>query len=143
MRIRTTTAAAVTALADCGGDSDSHQPTTIERPSPTPTRTTMAPTAPPTADIGADAGKAGLSPEPTGARQGGRPRGHPRHQSGLIHDEEKAVDAARDQCAALDGGGAGSDRSAAQRFSYDGVTLTDDDGGHLDTGLRRALRPAP
>ncbi|MFH9956050.1 hypothetical protein ACH4OX_17805 [Streptomyces roseolus] len=135
MRIRTTTAAAVTALADCGGDSDSHRPTTIGRPSPTPTRTTMAPTAPPTADIGADAGKAGLPPEPIGARRDTVPAAIRDIDGGLIHDEEKAIDAARDQCAALDGGGAGRDRSAAQRFSYD--------GGHLDTGLRRALRPAP
>ncbi|MFD6247509.1 hypothetical protein [Streptomyces roseolus] len=140
MRIRTTTAAAATALADCG------QPTTIGRPSPTPTRTTTAPAAPPaagTAATGAGAGKAGLPPDPTDARRDTVTAAIRDIDGGLIHDEEKAIDAARDQCAALDGDGAGRDRSAAQRFSYDGVTLTDDDGGHLDTGLRRTLRPAP
>ncbi len=59
----------------------------------------------------------------------------------LTHDEAKAIDAARNQCAALDGGAANPDHSAAQRFSYAGVTLTDDDGSHINTGLRKTLCP--
>lgn len=85
----------------------------------------------------------GLPPEPTGADRaavlavlfdvgGGK----------LISDEDKAVGAARDQCAALDGGAANPDHAAAQRFSYNGVTLTDDQGKHIDIGLRKTLCPA-
>ncbi|MFC8236361.1 DUF732 domain-containing protein [Streptomyces sp. NPDC056663] len=58
-----------------------------------------------------------------------------------IHDEDKAINAARNQCAALDGGATNPDHSAAQPFSYDGVTLTDDDGSHINFGLRKTLCP--
>ncbi|MFB6784177.1 DUF732 domain-containing protein [Streptomyces sp. NPDC056352] len=61
--------------------------------------------------------------------------------SNLIHDEDKAINAARNQCAALDGGATNPDHSAAQRFSYNGVTLTDDDGSHINFGLRKTLCP--
>ncbi len=38
-------------------------------------------------------------------------------------------------------GATNPDHSAAQRFSYDGVTLTDDDGSHINFGLRKTLCP--
>jgi hypothetical protein len=58
--------------------------------------------------------------------------------SKLTADEDKAIDAARNQpCMAAPR----TWSTAAQRFSYDGITLTDDDGAHLDIGLRKTLCP--
>lgn len=147
MRIRTTTgatAAAVAVLAltlvGCVGDSDGHKPITVEIPSP-PSTSTSAPTATGTADPGAGATHAGLPPAPTGARRDALLAALRDVDGDLVRDEEKAVDAARNQCAALDGGAAKPERSAARRFSYDGVTLTDDDGTHLNIALRGTLCP--
>ncbi|NML51694.1 hypothetical protein HHL19_22285 [Streptomyces sp. R302] len=140
MRIRTAAAVAVLAVAlvGCGTDSDRHRPTTVEIPSPTHART---PPATGTAHTGTGAGNAGIPPEPTGARRDAVLAAIRDVNAGLAHDEEKAIDAARSQCAALDGGAAEPDRSAVRRFSYDGVTLTRDDGSHLNIGLRRTLCP--
>lgn len=51
------------------------------------------------------------------------------------------MEAARDQCSGLDGGAENPDHPAAERFSYNGITLTDDDGAHLNVGLRDTLCP--
>jgi hypothetical protein len=59
----------------------------------------------------------------------------------LTVDEDKAISAAREQCRALDSGSANPDHRAAVRFSYNGVQLTDDDGAHLNYGLRATLCP--
>ncbi|MFD5629006.1 hypothetical protein [Streptomyces sp. NPDC127072] len=120
MRIRTTTAAIVAVLAvavvGCSGDEGG--------------------------DGKADTAKdAGIPPEPTGAERDALLAAVMDVSGNLIHDEDKAVDAARNQCAALDGGAANPDRIAAQRFSYDGVTLSDDDGKHINLALRRTLCP--
>ncbi|MEU9851830.1 DUF732 domain-containing protein [Streptomyces sp. NPDC047974] len=143
MRIRTTTSAAAAAVAvlavtlvGCVGEGDGHKPTTVEVASPT-----SAPTATGTADTGAGATNAGLPPEPTGARRDALLAAIRDVDGGLARDEEKAIDAARSQCAALDGGAADPERSAARRFDYDGVTLTDEDASHLNIALRRTLCP--
>ncbi|MEU8621121.1 hypothetical protein [Streptomyces sp. NPDC048623] len=134
MRIRITIAVVVAALAftavGCSGsDSDSGSGSKAG-----------ATTSAPAADSATK--DAGLPPEPTGAERaavlavlfdvGG---------GGLTGDEDKAIDASRKQCAALDSGVADPDHAAAQQFSYDGRTLTDDDGKHINIGLRKTLCP--
>ncbi|WP_393059351.1 hypothetical protein [Streptomyces sp. LN549] len=137
MRIRTTTAAIAAVLAfavvGCSSDSDSEADTTTR---------SSAPEASSHADDGGSAKDTGLPPEPTGAERDAVLAAVMDVNSNLTHDEDKAIDAARNQCAALDGGATNADRTAAQRFSYDGITLTDDDGSHINIGLRKTLCPA-
>ncbi|WP_327365313.1 hypothetical protein [Streptomyces sp. NBC_01217] len=137
MRIRTTTVAVVAILTvtvvGCSSDKDSD--------SKADTIKSAVPEASGAADNGGAAKNADLPPEPTGAERDAVLATILDVNSNLIHDEDKAINAARNQCAALDGGATDPDHSAAQRFSYDGVTLTDDDGSHINFGLRKTLCP--
>jgi hypothetical protein len=99
--------------------------------------------APSTADNSNVAKAAGIPAEPTGAKRTAVLGAIRDVNAKLTADEDKAIDAARNQCSALDGGATSPDHSAAQRFSYDGVTLTDDDGAHINFGLRKTLCPKP
>lgn len=149
MRIRTTTVAIAAVLAfaavGCSNDSDS----TGDSGSKADTATSSAAEASSSADGGGaatdDSGAAkdaGLPPEPTGAERDAVLAAVMDVNSKLTQDEDKAIDAARNHCAALNGGAANTDHSAAQRFSYDGITLTDDDGSHINIALRKTLCPA-
>ncbi|MEU1366707.1 hypothetical protein ABZ454_11285 [Streptomyces sp. NPDC005803] len=146
MRIRATTAAIAALLAvavvGCGNDKDSDTGTGTSTSTSTSTVKSAAPKASSTAEESVGAENAGLPPEPTGTGRDAVLAVVRDVNGNLTHDEDKAVDAARNQCAALNGGAANPDHSAAQRFSYDGVTLTDDDGSHINFGLRRTLCPA-
>ncbi|MFE4691812.1 DUF732 domain-containing protein [Streptomyces sp. NPDC056749] len=137
MRLRTTTAAIVAVLAvtlvGCSSDEGSE-------PKADATRSTVAEPSSASDDSGS-AESAGIPPEPTGAERDAVLAAIRDVDGNLIHDEDKAVDAARNQCSSLDGGASDPDHSAAQRFSYDGVTLTDDDGRHINIGLRKTLCP--
>ncbi|MGW0939873.1 hypothetical protein [Streptomyces sp. NPDC002666] len=138
MRIRTTTAAIAAVLAftvvGCSSDSGSKADTGT-------TTNSAAETSSGTDDSGA--GKETVLPaEPTGAERDAVLAAVRDVNGNLTQDEDKAIDAARNQCAALDGGAANTDHTAAQRFSYDGITLTDDDGSHINIGLRKTLCPA-
>lgn len=140
MSIRTTTAAIAAAavlavtVVGCSSEKDSE--------SKADTVKSTAPEASSAADNSGAAKNAGLPPEPTGAERDAVLASILDVNSNLVHDEDKAINAARNQCAALDGGGTNPDHSAAQWFSYDGVTLTDDDGSHINIGLRKTLCPA-
>lgn len=142
MRIRTTTAAVTAVLAltlvGCGsGDTDGDRGDDGK----TGSAGSSAPAASDAADGSAAAEAAGIPPEPDGDLRSAVLQAVQDVNGELIHDEDKAIDAARNQCAALDGGAENPDHAAAQRFSYDGVTLTDDDGRHLNVGLRSTLCP--
>ena len=137
MRIRTTTAAIVAILAvtvvGCSSDEGSD--------SKADTIKSTVPEASSAADNSGAAKNAGMPPEPTGAERDAVLATIHDVNGNLTHDEDKAINAARNQCASLDGGATNPDHSAAQRFSYDGVTLTDDDGSHINFGLRKTLCP--
>ncbi|MFD8689926.1 hypothetical protein [Streptomyces sp. NPDC059651] len=140
MRIRNTAAAitAVLAFAAVGCSSDNGTDSKADTPG------SSAPEASSQSSHADDRGTAtdtGLPPEPTGVKRDAVLAVVLDVNSNLVHDEDKAIDAARNQCAALNGGAMNPDHAAAQRFSYDGITLTDDDGGHLNTGLRKTLCP--
>ncbi|MFJ4832953.1 hypothetical protein ACIP79_24070 [Streptomyces sp. NPDC088747] len=144
MRVRTTTAAIVAVLAvavvGCSGD-DGGDGKADTAKSAAPEASNAVPEASSSADTSGAAKNAGIPPEPTGAERDALLAAVMDVNGNLVHDEDKAVDAARNQCAALDGGTANPDHSAAQRFSYDGVTLSDDDGKHINLALRRTLCP--
>ncbi|MER5477284.1 hypothetical protein ABT026_09905 [Streptomyces sp. NPDC002734] len=89
-----------------------------------------------------EASDAALPPEPQGTARADVMRVVFDVDVSLFKDEEKAIYAARKQCAALDSGVADPDHSAAELFSYNGITPTDEDGSHLNYGLRRTLCPA-
>lgn len=60
----------------------------------------------------------------------------------IIVDEQKAIDAGRNQCASLAGDGfANVDWLAAQRFGNDARPLTDAQGKQLNAALRGTLCP--
>ncbi|WP_328561844.1 hypothetical protein [Streptomyces coelicoflavus] len=149
MRTRTTTAvliAALTiALAGCGSSDDS-EPSAAESssaaPSGTGTNAAESSTPPPSSTGTSAAERAAVTPaEPTGAERDAVLAAVFDVNAKLTADEDKAIDAARNQCASLDGGATNPDHTAALRFSYDGITLTDDDGAHLNIGLRKTLCP--
>lgn len=152
MRIRITTAAVVAVLAftavGCGSDGDGDGEAGANGAAGTVR--SSAPASPSAAADGAGGAEpgasasegSGLPPEPSGAARDAVLAVVRDVHGGLVRDEDKAIDAARNQCSTLDGGGKDADHSAAQRFSYDGVKLTDDDGKHLNYGLRKTLCPA-
>ncbi|MFC5801981.1 hypothetical protein [Streptomyces formicae] len=139
MRIRATTAAVTAVLAvtlvGCSSDNGSD--------SKADTTKSSAPETSSAADNSGAAKAAGLPPEPTGDERSAVLGAIFDVNAKLTQDEDKAIDAARNQCSALDGGATNPDHSAAQRFSYNGVTLTDDDGSHINIGLRKTLCPKP
>ncbi|MEV6174918.1 hypothetical protein AB0L99_42780 [Streptomyces sp. NPDC051954] len=134
MRTRTTTAALIAALAitlvGCSSsDNDESKPKTTESSSQ------------PSADASVTEKAVGIPAEPTGAKRDAVLAAILDVNAKLTADEDKAIDAARNQCSALDGGATNPDHTAAERFSYNGITLTDDDGAHLNIGLRKTLCP--
>ncbi|MEU2429855.1 hypothetical protein ABZ611_10080 [Streptomyces sp. NPDC007861] len=149
MRIRTITAAIAAVIAvtvvgcssDKGSDSkDGTIKSTAPDMSTAPDKSTAS-EASSAADGSGAATNAGVPPEPTGVERSAVLAAIHDVNGKLTHDEDKAINAARNQCAALDGGATNPDHSAAQRFSYGGVTLTDEDGSHINFGLRKTLCP--
>ncbi|MDT3724539.1 hypothetical protein ROS62_06405 [Streptomyces sp. DSM 41972] len=142
--MRTRTAAALIAalavtLVGCSSDdSKTEAAASSSSAQPSATHSTQAADRP-----GIDASEADdvLPAEPTGAERDAVLAVVMDVSAKLLADEDKAIDAARNQCGALNSGAANVDHLAAQRFSYDGVTLTDEDGAHLNTGLRKTLCP--
>ncbi|MEU0965666.1 hypothetical protein ABZ357_09650 [Streptomyces sp. NPDC005917] len=128
MRIRATIAMATAALAITLVGCSS----TDSKPTPTATKST---------DTSAAEQAAGIPAEPTGAKRDAVLAAIRDVNAKLTADEDKAIRAARNQCSGLNGGATNPGHLAAERFSYDGVTLTDDDGTHLNIGLRKTLCP--
>ncbi|MET7493437.1 hypothetical protein [Streptomyces sp900116325] len=139
MRIRATIAAVAAVLAvtlvGCSSDDSGDSKADATR--------SGTPEAPSAADNSDAAEAAGIPVEPTGTKRTAVLGAIFDVNAKLTADEDKAINAARNQCSALDGGATNPDHSAAQRFSYNGVTLTDDDGAHINIGLRKTLCPKP
>ncbi|MFJ6434621.1 hypothetical protein [Streptomyces sp. NPDC091416] len=146
MRIRTTTAAIAAVLAfaavGCSSDSDNADDSKAGTTKSSAPEASSPSSPSSSADDSGAAKDTSLPAEPTGAERDAVLAAVRDVNANLTHDEDKAIDAARNQCAALDGGAADTDHTAAQRFSYDGITLTDDDGSHINIGLRKTLCPA-
>ncbi|MHB9861525.1 hypothetical protein [Streptomyces sp. YIM S03343] len=54
----------------------------------------------------------------------------------IVKYEDKAIEAARNQCGVIGDDSAKSDQAAAQRFTYKDVTITEAQGKQINTALR-------
>ncbi|MEV6761365.1 hypothetical protein AB0N16_12075 [Streptomyces sp. NPDC051105] len=127
MRARTTIAAITAALAitlvGCSSDSktDAAEPKTSARSKPS-------------ADISAAEKAVGIPPEPTAVMRVELLRALAAANPGIVKYEDKAIDAARNQCSALDSDKA--DWAASQRFTYKDVTTTEAQGKQINEALK-------
>ncbi|MCC9712060.1 hypothetical protein E4N62_46765 [Streptomyces sp. MNU76] len=89
------------------------------------------------ADRDAAAKAAGLPPEPTGAKRQELLDAIEAVNPDAVRHEDKAVDAARNQCSAINGEANRLDWLAAQRFTYKDVTTTEAQGKQINAALKR------
>jgi hypothetical protein len=131
MNTRTITAALLTAatlaLTACSSSSDDGAKAT--KPSHKPTAT-------PSMDTGAAQKAAGIPPEPTVAKRAELLRALAAANPDIVKYEDKAVDAARNQCSAINGGAQRLDWLAAQRFTYKDVTTSEAQGKQINQALK-------
>ncbi|SCE40681.1 hypothetical protein GA0115252_146451 [Streptomyces sp. DfronAA-171] len=116
---------ACAALTACSSDSGTDSKSTPAASTPGP-------------DMSSAEAAAGIPPEPTGADRKAlllALRAVAPKAADEAH-EDKAIDAARNQCAAINGGGTNLDSTAAARFSYDGVTTTEAQGKAINAALK-------
>ncbi|MGW2130443.1 hypothetical protein [Streptomyces coelicoflavus] len=129
---RTATAAvllaALAALSACSSDSDDS--------------TDAAPSTSPSADYSAAEEKAGIPPEPTGDARTELLAALFDVDPKLVTDEADAIDNARNQCAAINGGADRLDYLASQRFSGGDVEVTEEQGKHINTALTEFCKTA-
>lgn len=130
---RTTAAAVLLALATltaCSSEDDS----TDAAPATT--------AASPSADYSAAEKAAGIPPEPTGADRDALLAALRDVDPALTADEDDAIDNARNQCAAINGGADRLDYLASQRFSSGDVEVTEDQGKHINTAIGEFCKTA-
>ncbi|MFE4328719.1 hypothetical protein ACFRQM_04470 [Streptomyces sp. NPDC056831] len=84
---------------------------------------------------------AGIPPAPTGNDRAAYLAAIKKVDPRIVEDEEKAIDAGRNQCASLAGDSKMPDWAAAQRFGNDTRPLTDAQGKQLNEALRKTLCP--
>ncbi|HZF92064.1 hypothetical protein [Streptomyces sp.] len=124
MRLRTVIAVAITALtlAACSSNDSSDD---------------TKPSASASASQQDDPAKAaGLPPEPTGADREELLRALRAANPDLGKHEDKAIDAARNQCMAINGGAQNLDYFASQRFTFEDVTTTEAQGKQINEALK-------
>ena len=85
---------------------------------------------------------AGIPDAPTGADRAAYLAAIKAVDPAIVEDEEKAIDAGRNQCSHLASPNNKSDWLAAQRFGNDARPLTDAQGKQLNAALRKTLCPA-
>jgi hypothetical protein len=120
------TAALTLTLIGCTA-SDDGKP----EPKPKPTKTNQ-----PSADVSEAVKAAGIPPEPTGAERAQLLRALAAANPDIVKYEEKAIDAARNQCSAINGNSPRADWTAAQRFTYKDVTTTEAQGKQINEALK-------
>lgn len=79
---------------------------------------------------------AGIPPEPTGAERAMLLRALAAANPDVVTYEDKAIDAARNQCSAINGGGDKLDYVASQRFTYKDVTTSETQGAQINKALK-------
>ncbi|MFD5682184.1 hypothetical protein [Streptomyces bacillaris] len=126
MRTRTTAAAVTGAallltLTACGADD------------PTPKAE-----ATPSVDYSAAAKAAGIPPRPTGAERAQLLAALAAAAPDTVQYEDKAVDAARNQCSAINDDAGKMDWLASQRFTYKDVTTTEAQGKAINEALKKS-----
>lgn len=125
MQLRhTASAAAITALALTACSSNDSQDDATPKASATQQQTNDPAQA------------AGLPAEPTGAKRQQLLDALAKAAPDTVKYEDKAIDAARNQCMAINGGAQKLDYFASQRFSYKDVTTTEAQGKALNEALK-------
>ncbi|MEE1806776.1 hypothetical protein [Streptomyces sp. BE133] len=104
--------------------------------------------AEPSSSAPADTGKsstaekaAGIPDAPTGADRAAYLAAIKKVDPRIVEDEERAIDAGRNQCSSLANPSDKIDWAAAQRFGNDMRPLTDAQGKQLNEALRATLCP--
>ncbi|MEU1458004.1 hypothetical protein [Streptomyces avermitilis] len=115
------TAAALTACTTTSSSSD--------KPAKKPKST-------PSVNMSAAEKAAGIPAEPTGAKRAELLRALAAANPDIVKYEDKAIDAARNQCSAINGGGSKVDWTASQRFTYKDVTTTEAQGKQINDALK-------
>ncbi|MDJ1136228.1 DUF732 domain-containing protein [Streptomyces iconiensis] len=128
------TLAAVATLTACSAEAASES-----KPESKPTPSSSSPSA--KSSPSSDLPKSRIPPKPTGAARAAYLDAIGKVDRTLIVDADKAIDAGRNQCNALDGGARNVDYFAAQRFGNDAHPLTDAQGKLLNAALRATLCP--
>ncbi|MYR42088.1 hypothetical protein [Streptomyces sp. SID5910] len=118
-------AAALLTLTACSGSDDEATPDA--RPSATASKQTPSENP---------ARVAGLPPEPDAAGRAELLRVLAAANPDIVKYEDKAVDAARNQCMAINGGAERLDYFASQRFTYKDVTTTEAQGKQINEALK-------
>lgn len=77
-----------------------------------------------------------IPPEPTGAKRAALLRALAAANPAIVTYEDKAIDAARNQCSAFGKGVKKPDRLASQRFTYKDVTTTEAQGKQINEALK-------
>lgn len=94
------------------------------------------PDSSPTSDSMADArAAAGIPEEPTGADRQALLEALAKAAPDVVRYEGKAIDAARNQCSAINNGAKRLDWAASQRFTYKDVTTTEAQGKAINDAL--------
>ncbi|MFF7384065.1 hypothetical protein [Streptomyces griseoluteus] len=120
-------AATVLALTGCSGTDTAADKTTSKSPEATATATPGR---------GAAGEAAGIPPEPTGAKRAMLLRALAAANPAIVKYEDKAIDAARNQCSAINGGAGKLEWSASMRFSYKDVTTSEAQGKQINEALK-------
>lgn len=79
---------------------------------------------------------AGIPPKPTGVKRAELLRALAAANPDIVKYEDKAIDAARNQCSAINGGANKPDWNASQRFSYKDVTTSEAQGKQINEALK-------
>lgn len=79
----------------------------------------------------------GMPPKPTGAKRAELLAALAKVAPDVVKYEDKAIDAARNQCFGINGQGKRLDWSASQRFTYEDVTTTEAQGKEINAALKR------
>ena len=103
---------------------------------PTPATTTASPSELPREVRESIAAAAGIPPKPTGAKRAELLAKLTAINPGIGKDEDKAIDAARNQCQSINRGGNKLDWMAAQRFSYRGNEVSEAEGKQINEMLK-------
>ena len=100
------------------------------------TKSTGTPTPENMVDAGTAKKTYGIPTVPTGARRAELLRALAAVSPDIVKYEDKAIDAARNQCGALNGDSVKADQAASQRFTYKDVTTTEAQGAKINEALK-------
>lgn len=81
---------------------------------------------------------AGIPKEPTGADRQALLDALAEAAPDVVKYEDKAIDAARNQCSAINGGGQKLNWSASQRFTYKDVSTSEAQGAKINAALKKS-----